>query len=183
MRSAERPHPRPVKPCKRKSQSLPNPQDPVAAADADARSLARQILANASHAALGVIDPETGGPAVSRIALGLTPQGIPVSLISALAPHTGALRANPAASLLVGEPGPRGDPLIHPRLMIRATARFIAPDDPSLVSLRAHYLSTHPKAKLYAGFADFSFVVFTPISALLNGGFGRAFRLTPDDLA
>jgi putative heme iron utilization protein len=48
--------------------------------------------------------------------------------------------------------------------------------------LRAHWLKGHPKAALYIDFADFAFVRLTPESALLNGGFGRAFRLSPEDL-
>ena len=40
--------------------------DPVAAADDAARALARQLLAQANHAALAWIDPETGAPGISR---------------------------------------------------------------------------------------------------------------------
>ena len=55
----------------------------------------------------------------------------------------------------------------------------VAKDD----ALRAHYLATHPKAKLYIDFADFNFVGFEVEAGHLNGGFGKAFRLTPADLA
>ncbi len=48
--------------------------------------------------------------------------------------------------------------------------------------MAAHWLRDHPKAKLYIGFADFSFALFDVQSAYLNGGFGRAFVLTPGDL-
>lgn len=148
--------------------------------DDAARGQARAILAGARHAALAYADPD---PGVSRIALGLSPVGQPVTLISALAPHFAALQANPACALMVGEVGEAGDPLAHPRLMIRARAAFVAPDAPDRTTLRAHWLATHPKAALYVDFADFAFVRLTPVSALLNAGFGRAFRLTPADLA
>jgi putative heme iron utilization protein len=66
--------------------------------------------------------------------------------------------------------------------MIKARAAFVAPDAVERGALREHWLARHPKATLYVDFADFSFVRFTPKSALLNGGFARAFRLTPEDL-
>lgn len=105
-----------------------------------------------------------------------------MTLISALAPHVAGLLAQPACALMLGEPGEKGDPLTHPRLMIRATARFIAPHDPARPALRDHWLAHHPKSKLYIDFADFAFVLFSPEEALLNAGFARAFRLSPGDL-
>lgn len=156
--------------------------DPVAAADADARALARRLLAEATHAALAVTDPLDGTPSISRIAFGLDQEGVPVTLVSALAPHFAALKAAPACAVLVGEAGDKGDPLTHPRLMVKARANFIAADDPARAALRDHWLQGHPKAKLYVDFADFAFVRLHPVSALLNGGFARAFRLGPEDL-
>lgn len=162
------------------SNPAANRPDPVQPADDAARAEARALLA-ANHAALAYLDP-TGGPAISRIAFGLCPLGQPITLISALAPHFAALKADPRCSVMVGEVGAKGDPLTHPRLMIRASASFVAPDDPDRPTFRAHWLKGHPKAALYIDFADFAFVRLTPESALLNGGFGRAFRLTPADL-
>ncbi|MDR5655257.1 HugZ family protein [Ruixingdingia sedimenti] len=161
---------------------MTQPPDPVAPADDTARALARSLLAEARHAALAVIEPGTGAPFVSRIALAPAPGGVPVSLISGLAVHCRALRENPACALLLGEPGDRGDPLTHPRLSLRARAEFVAPDAPGRADLRAHYLAARPKATLYADFADFSFVLFHPVSAVLNGGFARAYALHPADL-
>jgi heme iron utilization protein len=155
--------------------------DPVAAADDEARALARGLLA-AGHAALAVIDPVDGTPGISRIAFGRDPQGCPITLVSSLAPHFAALQANPACALLLGEVGEKGDPLTHPRLMVKAVAQFIAPDAPERPALRDHWLKGHPKARLYVDFADFAFVRLAPVSALLNGGFARAYRLTPGDL-
>lgn len=162
---------------------MPEPRpDPVAPADPEARALARGLLAGAQSAALAVTDPADGTPAISRIAFGLSPAGLPVTLVSALAPHHAALRAHPACAVLVGDPGPKGDPLTHPRLMIKARAQFVAADDPGRPALRDHWLKHHPKSKLYIDFADFAFVMLHPGSALLNGGFARAFRLVPQDL-
>lgn len=157
--------------------------DPVAAADDDARALARRILTTAHHAALAWTDPETGTPGISRIAFGVDLKGFPLTLISALAPHMAALRAHSDCALMLGDPGDKGDPLTHPRLMIRAKARFVAGGDPDRPALRAHWLQGHPKAALYVDFADFAFVRLEPQSALLNAGFAKAYRLTPKDLA
>lgn len=155
---------------------------PIRPTDDQARSLARSLIAGARHAALAALHPETGLPHVSRIALGQAPDGQPMTLISALALHNAALRANPACSLLVGEPPARGDPLAFPRLTLTATAQFIDRATSEHDSLRRHYLATHPKAKLYADFADFSFVTFAVTAAALNGGFGKAYNLAPGDL-
>lgn len=157
-----------------------NRPDPVQSADEPARAQARTLL-QARHAALAYLDA-TGGPAISRIGFGLCPDGVPLTLMSALAPHFAALRADPRCSVMVGEVGDKGDPLTHPRLMIAARATFVEPDDPARPGLRAHWLKGHPKAALYVDFADFAFVRLIPQSALLNGGFGRAFRLAPEDL-
>lgn len=160
---------------------MPSRPDPVLPADDAARALSRQLL-TARHAALSYLDAQTAMPGISRIAFGLAPDGVPMTLISALAPHTAGLRAHPTCAVLLGEPEARGDPLTHPRLMLQARADFIAPDAPDRPALRDHWLATHPKSKLYIDFADFALVRLVPLSALLNGGFGRAFRLTPDAL-
>ena len=162
-------------------ETPPRRPDPVQPADEEARALARSLL-EARHAALSWADPETGHPSISRVAFGLCPEGLPVTLISALAPHLAALKTDPRCSVMLGEVGAKGDPLTHPRLMIRARAAFVAADDPDRPALRAHWLKGHPKAALYVDFPDFSFVRLVPESALLNGGFARAFRLTPADL-
>ncbi len=156
--------------------------DPVQPADDAARAQACSLLAAARHGALAYTDAETGTPGISRIAVGVDAGGGPVTLVSSLSAHHAGLRADPMAALMVGEPGPRGDPLTHPRLMIRVRASFVDRADPAHAGLRALWLDSHPKAKLYIDFADFGFVRLAPVSALLNGGFGRAVRLLPEDL-
>ncbi|SMX38880.1 HugZ family pyridoxamine 5'-phosphate oxidase [Maliponia aquimaris] len=155
---------------------------PFRPVDDDARALARQLLTAADFAALAVTRPDTGTPSVTRIALATDPQGAPLSLVSTLSSHTAALEAAPSCALLVGEPGPRGDPLTHPRLTLHAEARLIARDAPEHPALRAHYLAQRPKAQLYIDFGDFRMVSFRVTDALLNGGFGKAYRLAPEDL-
>jgi putative heme iron utilization protein len=151
--------------------------DPIRPTDEEARALARGLIAGARHAALGVIDPETGSPIVTRIAVVPGRDGVPLTLVSTLSNHTAALEANPACSLLFGEPGAKGDPLTHPRLTLQARAE--AADK---TALKAHYLGHYPKAQLYYDFGDFRLLRLAPVAAFLNGGFGKAYRLTPEDL-
>ncbi len=160
---------------------MPKIPDLVAAADPEARALARALLAT-SHAALAYSDAETGQPSISRIAFGLAPDGTPMTLISALAPHFAGLRRHADCAIMLGEPAGKGDPLTHPRLMVRACAIFVEPSDPDRPALRDHWLATHPKARLYIDFADFALVRLIPQSALLNAGFAKAYRLTATDL-
>jgi len=155
---------------------------PIQPTDDDARTLARALIDTARFGALGVLDPETEMPMVSRVAVGTAETGMPVTLVSDLSHHTRALKAHPRCSLLVGEPLPKGDPLTHPRLTLQCHVRFITRDDAAFAGLRAHYLKTHPKAKLYIDFSDFSFAALAPQLAHLNGGFGKAFTLMPEDL-
>lgn len=158
------------------------PTDPVRPTDDEARALARGLLAEARHGALGVRLPEGGAPMVTRIALALDEAGGPMTLISQLSEHTRALRADPVCSLLVGEPGERGDPLTHPRLTLQARAGFVPRPGPDHDRLRERYLQQVPKAKLYIDFGDFSLVRLRVAGAFLNGGFGKAYRLSPADL-
>lgn len=149
--------------------------------DAEAIRLAKTLLRGARYGALGVTDPETGAPMVSRVATATDHDGAPLILVSALAAHTGGLLAQPRCSLLLGEPG-KGDPLAHPRVTVACKAERIARDDPRHARIEWRFLSRNPKSKLYAGFPDFSFFRLQPLSASLNGGFGRAYALTPGDL-
>jgi putative heme iron utilization protein len=159
----------------------PTPNDPVQPADEDARNLARQLL-SLGHAALAWEDPDTGTPGISRIAFARDPQVGLLTLVSGLAPHFRALRDRPDCALMLGEVGAKGDPLTHPRLMIRARASFVAADDPDRPAIRARWLQRNSKATIYIDLPDFAFVRLQPVSALLNGGFARAFHLAPADL-
>lgn len=160
---------------------MTNRPDPVQPADPAAMALAQGLLTT-GHAALAWTDPDTGTPGISRIAFARDPELGLMTLISGLAPHFRALRTHPACALMLGEVGEKGDPLTHPRLMIQARASFLHPDDPARPALRARWLERNPKATIYIDLPDFAFVRLTPLSALLNGGFGRAHRIDPADL-
>lgn len=155
--------------------------DPVQPANEDARTLVRQLLA-LGHAALAWTDPDADTPGISRIAFARDPEAGLLTLVSGLAPHFRALRSKPDCALMLGEVGAKGDPLTHPRLMIRARATFLHQDDPARPGIRDRWLKRNPKATVYIDLPDFAFVRLTSTSALLNGGFARAFHVRPDDL-
>lgn len=157
--------------------SQPARPDPIRPTDDAARALARDLCGAARFGALGVIDPETGGPMVSRVAV-LWHAGAALILVSDLSLHTAALRQAPASSLLLGEPGPKGDPLTHPRITLMARAGMA-----DKAALRGVWLAAHPKAALYYDFTDFRMWRLEVLHAHLNGGFGKAYRLTVADLA
>ena len=155
---------------------------PIRPTDDAARQLARTLIQDARHGALAVQDPDTGAPMVSRIAAVPGPDGLPLSLVSDLSLHSRALRANPQCSLLLGEPGPKGDPLTWPRISLSGRAIFVRQGEQGYEALAAHYLTKQPKAQLYIGFSDFAILRFDLTAAHLNGGFGKAYVLTPQDL-
>jgi len=156
------------------------PQDPYRPLDDDARRMTADILQAAPFAALATLT-EVGTPTVSRIAFAWI-GGQAVTLISTLSDHTKALATSPTCALLLGEPGDKGDPLTHPRLTLHATAEFLDKSVPEYTKFRANWLAVRPKSQLYIDFADFNLVRLIPTGALLNGGFGKAYRLAPDDI-
>lgn len=149
--------------------------------DDEARKLARTLLRGARFGTIAVIDQETGYPNASRVLLANAPDGTPAILVSALSAHTRALLKDPRCSLLTGEPG-KGDPLAHPRLTVQADAETVERDSRMHGWLRQRFLNRHPKAALYIDFGDFRFVLLTPVTASLNGGFGRAYAIPGSDL-
>lgn len=156
--------------------------NPIRPTDDEARALAQQLMHTTKYASLGFLDPDTNAPMVTRISCVPDPTGVPMSLVSDLSVHTQALRRNPACAILIGEPASKGDPLTHPRLSLQGTVDFIDHSQAEYQQLKPHYLKLYPKAKLYIDFADFSFLRLTITRGFLNGGFGKAFALTPQDL-
>lgn len=154
-------------------------RDPVARPDADSRALLAALLHGMRHAVLGTLDPETGTPHLSRIAVQADADGVPLALLSGLAAHSRALAADPRAGLLIAPAeASRGDPMTQPRLSLSVRAEAAAPDP----ARRAAWLSANPKATVFIDLPDFRFVRLVPVSGLLNAGFGRATRFDAADL-
>lgn len=149
--------------------------------DEQARTQARDLISQARFGSLAVIDPETGFPFVSRVALAVDTDGVPVILISRLAKHRQAIEQDNRVSLMTGEPG-KGDPLAHPRITTFCLAEIVERGSQQREELRALFLETRPKAALYIDFPDFDLFRLVPQSALMNGGFGKAYTLNAGDL-
>ena len=155
--------------------------NPIRSTDPQACALARSLVDHAIFASIAVLEPETNIPLVSRIAVSTDPNGNLIFLASDLSNHSKALTINPTASIMVGEPG-KGDPLAHPRITLIGTVIKIERSSNERDALRDPYLEQHPKAKLYIDFGDFHFFRLVLERANLNGGFGKAYELTTEDL-
>ena len=141
--------------------------------------IACRLIETATTGALGVINPETDHPHVSRVAVGATSGGEVYVLVSELSLHTKALRANPKCSLLVGEFDDSGDPLDSARLTLTGRARFLERGSGKHLDCRAHFLSASNVPRPYVDFADFHFIVVEVETAFLNAGFGKASGIDP----
>lgn len=154
---------------------------PVLETTDEAVALARNLIRSARHGVIATLDPETGRPVATRVGLATDADGAPIILVSALAAHTPAMRADPRCSLLVGEPV-KGDPLAHPRLTLHCDAREIERSSAEEEQIAGRYLAHNPKARLYSGLGDFRYFRLEPIRASLNAGFGRAYALAAKDV-
>jgi len=156
-------------------------KDVLRPVDDDARRQARTLVRAARYGALATLDPATGAPVATRVALATDMDGTPLILVSGLSAHTKGLAADPRCSLLVGEPA-KGDPLAHPRMSVACTTRRLERGTPLYARAERRYLARQPKAKLYADFPDFALHRLEIEGASLNGGFGKAYALTRADL-
>lgn len=157
------------------------PKSVLRETDADAITLARTLMRTARFGAIAVLEAQTGMPLASRVGVATDPDGAPLVMISGLAAHTKALATDPRCSILLGEPG-KGDPLAYPRITLFCRARRLETGTSDDENARRRYLNRNPKAKLYAELPDFSLFKLEPERASMNGGFGRAYLLSRDDL-
>jgi putative heme iron utilization protein len=150
----------------------------------DAVAEAKQLLRTTRAAALATLAAPAASPFASLVNVASAPDGSPLLLLSRLAAHTRHLEADPRLSLLYYSALNRpngGDPLTHARLTIVGTAQLIE-EGAIRAAARARFLARHPKSRLYADFADFSFFKVTIEAGHLNGGFGRAANLSAESL-
>jgi putative heme iron utilization protein len=152
------------------------PQAPSSTTDFDAVGTAKHLLRTVRAGALATLDAGSGFPFASLVTVATDLDGAPLLLMSRLAAHTRNLDTDARASILLAQGG-KGDPLAHPRLTV--IGRIGRSEEPRV---RARFLARHPKAKLYADFADFSFWRMDIDGGHLNGGFARARELPADEL-
>jgi putative heme iron utilization protein len=156
-------------------------KDVLRPTDAEAIRWAKTLVRTARSATIATLEPESGRPIATRVGISTDIDGAPVIFVSALSAHTPALRNDPRCSLLFGETG-KGDPLAHARITVHADAREIenGTDEHKRISWR--YLAHQPKARLYAELPDFRYFRLEPLKGSLNGGFGKAYALTGEQL-
>ncbi len=163
------------------AQQAPDKNNPIRETTPEACALARKLMDDAVFASIAVLEPETAIPLVSRISVAIDENGDLVFLASELSIHSKALAIDPRASIMVGEPG-KGDPLAHPRITLIGKVEKIDRDSKQRDELKPLYLARHPKSALYIDFGDFHFFRLQLERGNLNGGFGKAFDLTAQDL-
>src|SRR5579883_2153778 len=140
---------------------------PAASPPADTpASCARLVMRAADRAALATA--QGGWPFASLVLVALDHDASPLLLISDLSEHAKNIKAEPRVSLLFD--GTRGldDPLTGPRVTVLGEAWPV--EEPQL---KARFVSRHPSAELYAGFADFHLHRVSVARAHLVAGFGR----------
>ena len=156
-------------------------KDVIRETDADSIRLAKTLVRSARFGALAGLDPETGAPIVGRVGVATDLDGTPLILVSGLSAHTKAITADPRCALMLGEPG-KGDALAHPRISLSCRAVRLERGSDEWARAERRYLNRNPKAKLYVGLGDFAFHRLEIERGSLNGGFGKAYLLNPDDL-
>ncbi|SDE25599.1 hypothetical protein SAMN05421538_10574 [Paracoccus isoporae] len=156
--------------------------NPLLDVDEDARQLARRLIAQMQHAVLAVTDPAHGAPHLSRIAAQPDLDGTPMGWLSAIAIHSRLLTDTRQAGLLIEDARASGEAMTRPRLSLQVIAVPQPRDDARNPARMRAWLARNPKARVYATLPDFRFWRLEPQGGLLNAGFGRACRLSADDL-
>jgi putative heme iron utilization protein len=152
--------------------------------DTPSITILRSLLASSRTAALATLHDGLPFASMVPIAVASTASGLRlVTHVSRLAAHTRDMLAAPEVCLLLTAPESAAMPQALPRVSIPAVAEFIPPEHADYTALRAAYLARHPQAADLFQLGDFSIVAFTPLSARLVAGFGRAHTLKPEALA
>ena len=154
---------------------------PIREIDDAAVELVERLLFETRYASLGVLEPESGIPLVSRVAAMWHEDTGFFFSASDLSEHSKCLSANANCSLLIGEPG-KGDGLAYPRMTVIGAAERMANTASTRNHFRSRFLECHPKAELYIDFSDFGFYPLQLTRIMLNGGFGKAYHFDQGDL-
>lgn len=104
--------------------------------------------------------------------------------LSRLARHTRYLERNPKAALGFSEPDadPARDPQTLARVSVEGSVAVLPRDSAEYAAARSRYLACLRHAEPTFGLGDFSLCRFAIESARYIPGFGRVYRLSPDDL-
>ena len=146
---------------------------PAESAPTEKADMARQIrdlVRGLDRAALATALPGDGGPwpYASLVIVAVDHDLSPILLISELAEHTKAIKADARVSLLFDGTTGFAQPLTGPRATL--VGRAAVSDDERI---KRRFLARHPDAALYAGFKDFRFYRLAVERAHIVAGFGK----------
>lgn len=136
-----------------------------------------RLLLRASRAGTLATASE-GQPFASLVTPATAPDGSALMLLSDLSEHTRHLRRDPRCAVMVAGAADGRNAQTAPRLTLTGVAAITGDK-----ALRTRWIALHPYAAFYAGFGDFNLWQMRPGGALFVGGFARAHRLGPSDLA
>lgn len=111
----------------------------------------------------------SGYPFGSLMPYALDSEGRPLFLISNMAMHTQNLKAEPRASLFVGQIAD-GDPLGAARATVVGDVEPVPSSE--VDSVREQYLARHENSRSWVDFEDFGFYRLQPLEIYYVGGFG-----------
>jgi putative heme iron utilization protein len=141
----------------------------------------RTLASQATSATLSTIAREPAGfPYGSLVTVAVDLVGRPLLLLSELAEHTGNLKAQAAASVLLTEPlGGHDQPLALGRVTILGSCAAVVATERD--AARETFLKQQPSAAYYVDFEDFAFYRVQPVALRYVGGFGLMSWVTADD--
>lgn len=116
-------------------------------------------------------------PYASLVEVACDIDGSPILLLSQLAVHTRNIARDPRVSLLFDGTRDRSSPLTGGRVTVSGRASLT-----NSARHHARFLSRHPEASEYAGFADFGYWHVVPTGAHLVAGFGKINSIAANDL-
>jgi hypothetical protein len=143
-----------------------------------------RLVRDQRSAALATLGSE-GGPSVSLVAFAESRDFDVFWLhLSELAAHKGQLRADPRCGLMIADPDDgRTEPLQKHRLMLHCHAEIVGRDHDDYAAAKARYLAKLPRHEMMFSLGDFDLVRLSVTGGMLNAGFGKAYRVTPEILA
>lgn len=151
--------------------------------NADEQQRLRRLLRESRWAALATVREDQ--PLASWVAFAAEDDFTGCILhLSRLALHTRYLLDNPRAALTLSEPdgGEQADPQRLARVSLQGQVRHIARAAPDYDGARRRYLARLPEAAVQFGLGDFELYRFVIETGRFVGGFGRAYRIGPDEL-
>lgn len=144
---------------------------------ADAAAATRGWLLSTRYATLcttSVKPAVAGHPYGSVVPFALDARGRPFIYVANMAAHTGNLRRDPRASLLVRDPAAEGDPQASWRVTIMGRMARVDRASDEWPRLAARYRARVPRADVYRKTHSFDFWRMEAVDAVrFIGGFGR----------